>query len=349
MFKKIIILLFVALFLSGCGQKIKTENTQGEKELNIYNWEDYLGETTIADFEKEFGVKVNLFTFEDEDFMLSDVQVNPDKYDLIIASDGLIYNMSELKLLSKINKNDIPNLKNIEDKFLNLWYDSENNYSVPYLWGTTGIIFNTKYIPEDTDSWSILFNEQYKGKIAMLNNNEEVIGAALKYLNYPFMAKSIEQLEEAKLIAEKQKDIISGYEDVVAIRSEMIDEKLWVAQIYSGEALYAMNENKNLKYIIPREGAEVWIDNLAIPSEAKNKETAEKFINFILRPDISADIANYLWYANTNDAAREFTNAEILEDEALYPPQDILEKLEYLKPNKFNNEYNKIWSQLQLK
>src|SRR3989339_852030 len=246
MFKKIIILLFVALFLSGCGQKIKTENTQGEKELNIYNWEDYLGETTIADFEKEFGVKVNLFTFEDEDFMLSDVQVNPDKYDLIIASDGLIYNMSELKLLSKINKNDIPNLKNIEDKFLNLWYDSENNYSVPYLWGTTGIIFNTKYI-------------------------------------------------------------------------------------------------------IPREGAEVWIDNLAIPSEAKNKETAEKFINFILRPDISADIANYLWYANTNDAAREFTNAEILEDEALYPPQDILEKLEYLKPNKFNNEYNKIWSQLQLK
>src|SRR3989339_799798 len=270
MFKKIIILLFVALFLSGCGQKIKTENTQGEKELNIYNWEDYLGETTIADFEKEFGVKVNLFTFEDEDFMLSDVQVNPDKYDLIIASDGLNY-------------------------------------------------------------------------------NEEVIGAALKYLNYPFMAKSIEQLEEAKLIAEKQKDIISGYEDVVAIRSEMIDEKLWVAQIYSGEALYAMNENKNLKYIIPREGAEVWIDNLAIPSEAKNKETAEKFINFILRPDISADIANYLWYANTNDAAREFTNAEILEDEALYPPQDILEKLEYLKPNKFNNEYNKIWSQLQLK
>src|SRR3989339_228630 len=299
MFKKIIILLFVALFLSGCGQKIKTENTQGEKELNIYNWEDYLGETTIADFEKEFGVKVNLFTFEDEYFIL--------------------------------------------------WYDSENNYSVPYLWGTTGIIFNTKYIPEDTDSWSILFNEQYKGKIAMLNNNEEVIGAALKYLNYPFMAKSIEQLEEAKLIAEKQKDIISGYEDVVAIRSEMIDEKLWVAQIYSGEALYAMNENKNLKYIIPREGAEVWIDNLAIPSEAKNKETAEKFINFILRPDISADIANYLWYANTNDAAREFTNAEILEDEALYPPQDILEKLEYLKPNKFNNEYNKIWSQLQLK
>ena len=345
--KLIIIFLFLFIFSACANNPVVKEEMP--KELNIYNWEDYFGETTITDFEKEFDIKVNLFTFADEDFMESDVQSNPEKYDLIIASDSLINEMNELKLLAEINKKNISNIKNIGDKFIDPWYDSENKFSVPYFWGTTGLLINTKYVPKETDTWSILWEEKYKGRIGLLNNAEEVISLASKYLGYSLLPNTVEEFANTKEELFKLKNIVGKYSDVIEIKEKMISEDLWLAQIYSGEGLNAVNQNENLVYIIPKEGAAMWIDNFAIPREAKNKLAAEMFINFVLRPKVSADIANYLWYANTNEAARPYTNEEILNDKSLYPLQNVLDKLELFKPSNMNYEINKLWAELNKK
>jgi spermidine/putrescine transport system substrate-binding protein len=344
------ILVTILLLLIGC---VSAPEPKQQKELNIYNWEDYLAPDTISRFQKEFSVKVNLFTFEDENFMLSDVQTNPAKYDIVIASDSLIKEMTASRLLATINHSNIPNLKNIGKDFRNLGYDPQNTHSVPYLWGTTGIAFNIKYLPGDTDSWNVLFDKKYAGKISMLNSKEEVIIAALIRDGHPLHGHSIESIDRAHLekitpILVEQKSLLRGYEDPITIRDSMVAEELWAAQMYSGDALFAQNENENIKYIIPKEGATIWIDNLAVPRDAKNKVIAEQFINFILRPDIGAEIANYVQYATPNGAAREFVDQELLDNPSLYPSEEVLKSLAPLEvPDDLVNEYNKVWAEVQ--
>jgi len=222
-------------------------------------------------------------------------------------------------------------------------------YSIPYMWGTTGIAVNRKYIKETEDSWSILWNPKYKGKIAMLDNSWEVIGAALKYLGYSGNSTNLEELEEARELLLEQKPILRGYEDCVSTRDELIEENLWAVHQYSGEGAFAADENENVEYIIPEEGGFLWIDNVMIPKDSPHKYTAEVFINFILRPQISADIANYLWYANTNEAAAEFTDQEILDAPSIYPSEEVLSRCELFVDigGAAEAKYNEIWAELQ--
>ena len=267
---------------------------------------------------------------------------------MIIASGALIQEMGELKLLAPLDHENMPNIRNIGSRFINPWYDPGNRYSVPYLWGTTGLLINTKYVPEDTYSWSALWNKSYAGKIGMLNNKEEVIAASLKRLGYSLNTGEPDKLEQAKASMLEQKPLIRGYEDPIIIRDAMINEELWLAQEYSGEAVFATSSNADLKYVIPEEGAAIWVDNLAIPRDARNKEAAEAFINFILRPDVSAEIANYLHYANTNEAAKQFTDKQILADRGLYPSKGVTDRLEgYHNASRLAAEYNKIWAAVQ--
>ncbi|MDO8524178.1 MAG: spermidine/putrescine ABC transporter substrate-binding protein [bacterium] len=332
----------------------KSELSKPKKELspvlNIYNWEDYFGTSTIADFEKEFGVKVNLQTYDSEDTMLSAVQSDPTKYDIVIASDILVKEMINMKLLSPINIKNIPNFKNIAKEFKNPFYDAGNKYSVSYLWGTSGLAINRKYIKEQEPSWAIFWNPEYKGKISMLNNMQDVIAVALKYLGYSTNSVNPVELEKAKELLLRQKPLLRGYEDSITIMEDLVSEKLWAGHIYSGDGSFAAAENENIEYLIPKEGGFIWVDNLLIPIGAQHKYTAEVFINYILRPDVSAKIANDLLYANTNEAARQFTNPEILEDASLYPSEEVKKKLEF--PGYFGADpavaiYNQIWAELQ--
>ncbi len=328
-------------------QKLKNELSP---VLNVYNWEDYFGDTTIVDFEKEFGVKVNLQTFDNEDIMLSSIQSDPTKYDIIVASDILVREMIDMKLLAQIDKENIPNLKNIGNEFINPLYDQGNQYSIPYMWGTSGLVINHKYIKEQEPSWSILWNPNYKGKISMLYNMQDVVGAILKYLGYSANSVNPAELEKARQILLKQKPLLRGYEDNITIRDDLISEKLWAGHNYSGEGSFAADKNKNLEYVIPKEGGFIWVDNLLIPIGSQHKYTAEVFINYILRPDVSAKIANYLWYANTNEAARELTNPEILKNPSLYPSDEVRKKLEfsgYFGGVEAIAIYNQIWAELQ--
>lgn len=351
-FKIYVLMVFLLSFfiLSGCAKENVSNKSITEKEnvLNIYIWDDYLGETTVEDFENEFGIKVVVETFDDEEMMLSEIQSYPDKHDLVVASDSLVGQMIDSKLLYKINKKNIPNIINVSADYINPFYDPKSEYSVPYMFGTTGFVINTKYVPEDTKSWAVLWDEKYKGKISMLNNRNEVIFAALKYLGYSLRTTDEGKLAAADDLLLKQKSLLAGYDDSAAIKEKLISEEIYAAQQYSGDGIAAMDENDNLLYVIPEEGTSKWVDNFVIPNDSKNKENAELFINYILRPKVSADIANYLWYSNTNEAAKEFTNPEILEDRTLYPDEDIYNKLESIILQEDTvNIYNRIWSKLQ--
>ena len=349
----IIILLIILAGITGYFQIVKNPEPTKEKlsdVLNVYNWEDYFGETTIEDFENEFGVKVNLATFENEDEMLSAIQSNPRQYDVTVASDILVKEMINMKLLTQLNIENISNFKNIGSEFKNPSYDPGNKYSVTYLWSTSGLAINRKYIKEIEPSWSILWNPEYKGKISMLNNMQDVLGSALFYLGHSGNSINPTELEEAKNLLLKQKPLLRGYEDTITIRDDLISEKLWAGHIYSGDGAFAAAENENIEYIIPQEGAFITLDNLVVPIGAQHKYTAEVFINFILRPDVSAKLVNYLWYANTNEAAREFTDPAILQNASIYPSEEVKKNLEfsgYFGGVEALALYNQIWAELQ--
>ncbi|MDD5750250.1 MAG: spermidine/putrescine ABC transporter substrate-binding protein [Candidatus Pacebacteria bacterium] len=358
--KKILIITIAVLFLFTAGvfgylRFAKSPEKFAPAEelsdvLNVYNWEDYFGTTTIEDFEKEFGVKVNLQTYDNEDTMLSTVQSDPGRYDVVIASDILVREMANMKLLARIDMENIPNFKNVGDEFKNLFYDPENEYSVPYMWGTSGLAVNRKYVEETEPSWSILWNPKYQGKISMLNNMQDVLGAGLRYSGYSANSVDPSELEKTKEALMEQSTLLRGYEDSITIRDDLISEKLWAGHIYSGDGVFAADKNENIEYVIPKEGGFIWVDNFLIPIGSQHKYTAEVFINYLLRPYVSAKIADYLWYANTNEAARELTNPEILQDEALYPPQEVKDKLEfsgYFGGHEAVALYNKIWADLQ--
>lgn len=354
--KNKIIILFSILAVISAGVIVYfglVKNRQPKEQLsavlNVYNWEDYFGTSTIEDFEKEFGVKVNLEVYNNEDTMLSGVQSDPRKYDIVVGSDILVKEMINMKLLAQIDKANIPNFKNIGSEFKNPVYDPNNEHSIPYMWGTSGIAINRKYIKEEP-SWAILWNPAYKGKIAMLDNMQDVIGAALKYAGYSANSVDPEELAKAEGLLIKQKPLVAIYQGDEATKDDLISEKIWAGHTYSGSGNSIAQENENVEYSVPKEGGFIWTDNLLIPVGAQHKYTAEVFINYILRPDVSAKIANYLWYANANEAAKKFTNPEILQNSNVYPPEEVRKKLEfsgYFGGVEAVALYNKIWAELQ--
>ncbi|MEK9153746.1 MAG: spermidine/putrescine ABC transporter substrate-binding protein [Patescibacteria group bacterium] len=350
----IVVLVLVGIFgywqLSQAPQKPAPLSQELSPVLNIYNWEDYIGTTTIADFEKEFGVKVNLESYPNEDAMISGVQSDPIKYDIVVGSDILVKEMNNMKLLAEIDLKNIPNLKNIGAEFQNPSYDPGNKHSIPYMWGTSGIVINHEFIEETEPSWAILWSPAYKGKITMLDNMQDVIGAALRYAGYSANSVDPAELEKARQLLLQQKPLLRGYENGYQIRDAILNGELWAAHSYSGDGSMLVSQNENIEYVIPKEGAFIWVDNLLIPVGSQHKYTAEVFINYVLRPDVSAKIANYLWYANTNEAARELTNPDILQDPAIYPSEEARKKLEfagYFGGVEAVALYNQIWAELQ--
>jgi len=344
------------LFASVAEETSASSDKEPIKELNIYNWEDYFGEETLPEFTRKYGVKVNLDTFTDEQKLFASITSNPAKYDIIVTSGASIIELKAARLLARIDLKNVPNFKNIDPKFRNPHYDPQHEHSVPYLWGTTGIVVNRKFVKDEGKSWSILWNPQYRGKIAMLSSPEEVLGSALKYLGHPLNTSDPSHFQQARQKLLEQSPLVVDYFDPIAVREKMVSSALWAAQIYSGEGMSAVDKNEDLEFFIPREGTAVWVDCLAIPRDAKNRHTAERFINYILEPAVSAEIANYLWYANCNKAARPLTNPEILESPSLYPPEDVLKKCEFFHPQSVPDEQrayekalNTTWTELKLR
>ena len=310
-------------------KKENGDNKLSDK-LYVYNWAYYISESAIPNFEKEFGVKVTYDNYSSNEEVLAKLQVGATGYDLIFPSDYMVGMMVEQGLLEEFDLTNIPNFKNISKKFKNLPFDPKNKHSIPYLWGTTGIGVNTEKVEEEVDSWSILWNEKYKGHISMLDDMRGIANPALKILGYSINTTDPKQIEEAKQMLIKQKPLVNVYTSDTYI-DLLKSGDIWLAQGYSGDVFQVMKENEAVKYVIPKEGADIWVDNMCIPKGAKHKYTAEVFVNYLLRPSVSAEISNFTWYANPNEASHKFIKPEILNNLSIYPPEEVIDKCEFQK------------------
>ena len=359
-YKHIFLLSIITLvIITGCSkksersqnQKLSVTEKQEKKNLVLYNWEEYIGSDTLENFEKESGIHVTLINFKDEEEMLGAVQSDLSAFDLVVVSDDTAREMIEAKIIAKLDYSKIPNFKNISEKYLHQPYDPKQQFTLPYLLGTTGMVINNKFIKKDKDSWGVLWNKKYKKKLAMLNNPFEVAGAACKLLGYSINTVNMNELKEAKKLLLEQKPLLHGYYDVIKIQEMLQNETLWAAHTYSGEGLAATDENENLEYIIPKEGAVRWIDLFIIPRDAKHKEEAHTFLNYILRPDVNSSIASELWYATSNKAAKYLMDKEVLESPSVYPSSEILSLCEFFMRtgDESTREVQAIWTNLNKK
>ncbi|HIG94844.1 MAG TPA: spermidine/putrescine ABC transporter substrate-binding protein [Nanoarchaeota archaeon] len=310
----IIILIVGILFLVFFGLK-KINSIDTVKEINFYYWWDYIGEEIIKDFEKESGIKVNNYIFETEHEMLQEMRLNSQTYDVVGTIETVMSDMIDEGLLLPINKTNIPNLRIIDERCFINGSEKFIDYAIPHAWGTTGIIINTKYIPEDTDSWGVLWDPKYSGKIALLNNIDDLLVMASKYLGFSLIPQNKEEFNEVRKALLEQKSLVSVYEEDLLMVDDLVSEKIWAAQIYDGTAREAIALNNNLKYFVPKEGTLKWVDYLTISSKTKNKADAERFINYLLTPEVDAKITNYSLYSSCNFESRPLMNNIILDSE----------------------------------
>ena len=315
-------------------------------ELKIYNWNDYLGgDDVIKNFEDEFGVNVVLNTFDDEYDMYYELSGNPGEfdYDIVVVSDDLLGEMVEGDYLSEIRKKNVPNIEYVDNKCIIKKFE---NYAVPYFWGTTGLAFNMNYLPEDTNSWSVLWNEDYEGKISVLDNPGEVIAMTSRYIGGSIVPSSKSQFDEIEKFLFAQKPLIRGYESEEFIIDGLVSEDIWAAQIYDVAVRYVQKENENIRYVLPMEGGVQWVDNFVIMKNSKNRRTAEEFINYIYRPEVAKDIIEYqVGYGCNAEAMRN-----IDEGQFFYFSEKDLKFFEYFSDyerNKDTEEFKRLlWEEL---
>ena len=338
--KLIAVLLTLALFLP--------LTALAAEEVNVYNWYDYMDETVFDMFEEETGIHVNRMYFTTNEDMMVQVRVSPGAYDLVFPSDYCVERMISEDMLAEINFDNVPNFANVSEDLINPDYEPENKYAVPFMWGTVGILYNTKMVDEEVTSWSILWDEKYHDSIFMLDSIRDTIGVSLKYLGYSMNTRDLLQLKEATDLLVKQKPLVKAYY-VDETKDKMVAGEAALAVVYSGDALYAMELNEDLDYAVPMEGSNVWIDPMVIPATAKNKENAEKLINFLCRPDIAKMNCEYIWYSSPNAAAIELMGEDYMENTTINPGPDVIERCEFFHdiPDDMLTVYNSFWGQVK--
>ena len=352
-FQKLIPVAMAVLIVIGgfiYGQK---DGTSKNGQVIVYNWGEYIDPEIIDLFEDETGIDVIYEEFETNEIMYPKIQSGAIAYDVVCPSDYMIQRMIENDLLAEINYDHIPNLKYIGDNFMKMsrQFDPENKYSVPYLWGTVGILYNKKMVDEPVDSWGILWDKKYEDSILMQDSVRDAFAVALKYLGYSLNSTDLDELEAAKNLLIEQKPLVQAYV-IDQVRDKMIGGEAALGVIYSGEALYCQQENPDLDYVIPKEGTNIWIDSWVIPKNAKNVENAEAFINFLCRPDIAKMNFDYITYSIPNTAGRDLIEDESLRNSPIAFPDDS--KLENCETFQFLGDdndalYNRLWREIKSK
>ncbi len=346
------VLLILVVVAGGFFYSSKNKSSTGEQVV-VYNWGEYIDPVVIDMFEEETGITVVYEEFETNESMYPKVQAGAVAYDVVCPSDYMIQRMIENDLLSEINFDNIPNLKYIGEQYMeqSRSFDPENKYSVPYCWGTVGILYNKTMVDEPIDSWSVLWDEKYADQILMQNSVRDAFGITLKYCGYSLNSKDLDELEEAKALLLEQKPLVQAYV-VDQVRDKMISGEAALGVIYSGEAIYTQSENPDLEYVIPKEGSNVWIDSWVIPKNAKNQENAEAFINFLCRPDIAKLNFDYITYSTPNTGARDLIEDDAIKNSKIaFPDASELERCEtyqYLG-TKFDEIYNELWREIKSK
>ncbi len=337
----ICVCIFAGMFTS-CGEK--------KTVLYVYNVGDYIDEEVIKMFESENpNVKVNYETYYTNEEMYIKVKNKSTAYDVIFPSDYMLERMSSEGLLNKLNYDNIPNIKNIGDEYMHLDYDSKREYSVPYMWGTMGIMYNKTMVDEsDMKSWKAMYSKKYSGKIFMLDSERDMISVTLKMLGYSMNSKDDSELTAAQKALVAQKPLVKAYCGD-EVKDKMIAGEGAMTIAWSGDAFYCMEQNEDLRYSVPQEGSNLWFDAMAVPTTSKNQELAEKFIDFMCRPDIAKMNADYIGYSTANKAAQKLLDKDIRENELRYPDLSTLDNMEiFAYDPEISEKYAELWQNVKV-
>lgn len=351
LFRRVIPAVICAVFVFGGFYYAQESNMMNSEKVVVYNWGEYLDPEVLTLFEEETGIDVVYEEFETNEILYPKISSGAIAYDVICPSDYMIQRMIENNLLAEINFDNIPNVKNIGKDYMeqSRQFDPENKYSVPYCWGTVGILYNKTMVDEPITSWSVLWDEKYKDNILMQDSVRDAFGVTLKYLGYSLNSTDLDELTEARDLLIKQKPLVQAYV-IDQVRDKMIGNEAAIGVIYSGEAIYTQMENPDLEYVIPEEGSNIWIDSWVIPKNAENKENAEKFINFLCRPEIALMNFEYITYSTPNIEARKLIEDEAIRNSEIAFPDlskyDNLETFQYLG-TEADQTYGELWNQVK--
>ena len=332
--KKVLSLLMIALMLSAPFMAF----ADGEdavpltgEVVYVYNWNLYIADgsegsiTVNEEFTRRTGIKVVYDLYDTNEIMYTKLKTGGANYDVIIPSDYMIGKLVEEDMLAPLNFDNIPNYQYIDEQFKNRNYDPDNLYSVPYTWGTVGIIYNTKYVTEPVDSWSLLWDEAYKGKILMFDNSRDAFAVSQLLLGQDVNTTSTADLDAASAKLSEQKDLVQDY-IMDQVFGRMEHEEAWIAPYYAGDYLTMLENNPALAFCFPKEGYNLFIDAMCIPKNAQNKEAAEKYINFLCDPEIMAANLDFLGYSAPASEAKQYMDEELVASEIAYPSAEVLER-----------------------
>lgn len=342
------------LLLTGCSSSGETQRV-----VNVCSWGEYIDTDLIDQFEEKTGIKVNYQTAESNEALYSLLKSGGANYDVIVPSDYMISQLIEEDMLSELNYDNIPNFSKIDERFRNLSYDPENKYTVPYTWGTLGIIYNTTMVDEPITSWSAMFNEQYAGDVLLINNSRDAFAMALYYLGYSVNTTDEREIREAyQLIADANAKGVYQGKVMDQVFQKMEGGNAAIATYYAGDYLTMLENNEDLAYVVPQEGSNWFVDAMCVLKDAQNMDEAHEWINFIASTEANLANMDYIWYASPNSEALEMYPAYYEEtygeelDMELYEimaaPQEILDRCEaYLVlPEETRQLYNDLWIEL---
>ena len=319
-----------------------------EPQLNIYCWSTYISPRIVRGFESKFHCHVNYDLYDSNEALLAKLQGGNVDFDLVIPSDYMVQILVQQHLLARLDKSRLPNVwVHVNPRFLNLPFDPNNDYSVPYAWGTTGLAYRADLVHEKVTSWDALFDPRFAGHILLLDDMREVFGMALKKLGYSLNTTNPDEIRQARDLLMRQKPLVKGYNSS-NFEQDLEDGDAWLAQAYNGNLTFALRDEPNIKYVIPKQGCTISVDCACIPLHAAHKELAEEFINYFHRPEVAAEFINDCGFNTPNPAAAQFAERWIRDEPAIFPAPASLDRCEFMRDvGPIIALYDRYWTEIK--
>jgi spermidine/putrescine-binding protein len=353
-YSRVFCFILATLFLFvGCGQSEEDQDDPqspgpSPQTLYYFTWSDYADPALLAEFEKKTGTRVVVDTFSSNEELLAKVQSGASGYDVVVPSDFMAGVMAQLGLLAELDLQRIPNVKLLEEHLQGLPFDPHQQFAIPYLWGTVGIGYDSDVFPKPPDSWEILWDARYRGRISLLNDQREVFGMALRSMGHSLNSRDPLVIEQAKEKLIRQKPLVKTYTsehfDQLLVSGEVV-----LAHAWGGPIARATRERPSVKYVVPREGGTIWTDCLAVPKTSKKKALAMEFINYLLDVDVAVRTSTQLLFASANRLVKDRVDKDVRENPAVYPPLATVSRMEWMTDvGDAIRYYDRAWTELKV-